>query len=278
MRGTPSLTVALTPGKRVAAAPAAIPYKPSLRLAAVWVVLVIALEAVSRSGVDTGFFMPAPSLVLISLGEMFSNGTLVRHLASTLARIAGGLFFGVSIGVSLGLAVGTSQKLRRIVDPVVAALHPIPRLAFFPLLIVVFGIGESSKIAAVSLGAFFPMFLNTVAGVRAMNPVHLELGRNYGANARQMFLHVLLPGAMPLMLTGLRLSANTAFHGTIGVEMVGSRTGIGSMLWLSWQTFRIDRLYAILIVIAIIGIGLAASIRWISNRTAPWLVEKPVNK
>ena len=270
-----SLPAALMPGGRASVVPNAVPYRWSLRFAMVWLVLLIALEALVRSGVDTGLFLPAPSLVLTSLGEMITSGNLPRNLASTLARIAGGLFFGVTTGVILGLLAGTSQRMRRIVDPVVAALHPIPRLAFFPLLIVVFGIGESSKIAAVSLGAFFPMFLNTVAGVRSMSPVHLDLGRNYGANRRQMFLHVLLPGAMPLMLTGLRLSANTAFHGTIGVEMVGSRTGIGALLWLSWQTFRIDNLYALLIVIAVIGIGLATLIRWITNRTAPWLVEKP---
>jgi ABC-type nitrate/sulfonate/bicarbonate transport system permease component len=246
-----------------------------MNLAAVWILLLIALEILVRSGAHTGLFLPAPSLVLTSLGQMIGDGTLAANLAFTMARIAGGLFFGVTIGVSLGLAAGTSRRLRRIVDPIVAALHPIPRLAFFPLLIVVFGLGESSKIAAVSLGAFFPMFLNTVAGVRAMNPVHLDLGRNYGADKRQVFRHVLLPGAMPLMLTGLRLSVNTAFHGTIGVEMVGSRTGIGAMLWLSWQTFRIDNLYAILIVIAAIGIGLVTLIRWVSNRAAPWLVEKP---
>ena len=246
-----------------------------MNFAAVWILLVIGLEILVRSGANTGLFLPAPSLVLTSLGQMIGDGTLAANLAFTLARIAGGLFFGVAIGVSLGLAVGTSRRLRRIVDPIVAALHPIPRLAFFPLLIVVFGLGESSKIAAVSLGAFFPMFLNTVAGVRAMNPVHLDLGLNYGADKRQVFRHVLLPGAMPLMLTGLRLSANTAFHGTIGVEMVGSRTGIGAMLWLSWQTFRIDNLYAILIVIAAIGIGLVTLIRWITSHAAPWLVEKP---
>jgi NitT/TauT family transport system permease protein len=240
-----------------------------------WLLPLIGLELLVRSGVDTGLFLPAPSVVLGSLWKLIRNGMMLENLAFTLVRIAGGLFFGGTTGVILGLVAGTSRRMRGIIDPLVAALHPIPRLAFFPLLIVVFGLGESSKIAAVSLGAFFPMFLNTVAGVRSMNPVHLDLGRNYGADARQMFVHVLLPGAMPMILTGLRLSANTAFHGTIGVEMVGSRTGIGAMLWLSWQTFRIDNLYAILIVIAMNGIGLAKLIRWICNRTAPWLVDKP---
>lgn len=270
-----SFPVTLPSTKRLSIAPAAVANRWTVRFVVVWVVLLIGLEILVRSGADLGLFLPAPSVVLKALGEMVSDGTLAINLAATFARIAGGLFFGVSIGVSMGLAVGTSERLRHIVDPIVAALHPIPRLAFFPLLIVVFGLGESSKIAAVSLGAFFPMFLNTVAGVRAMSPMHLDLGRNYGADRRQVFLHVLLPGAMPLMLTGLRLSANTAFHGTIGVEMVGARTGLGAMLWLSWQTFRIDNLYALLVVIAAIGIGLVTLIRWISIRTAPWLVEKP---
>lgn len=262
-------------GTGQATAPSAVPARWSLRFLAVWVVLLGVLEVLVRTGLHTGLFVPAPSTVAASLGQMIGNGVLAGHLMSTLSRIAVGLFFGASIGVTLGLAMGTSMRLRRIVDPVVAALHPIPKLAFFPLLIVVFGVGESSKLAAVSLGAFFPMLLNTVAGVRGMNPVHIELARNYGASRRQMFLHVLLPGSMPLMLTGLRLSSNVAFHSTIGVEMVGSRTGIGSMLWLSWQTFRIDQLYAILVVIAAIGIGLATLIRWITSRSAPWLVDKP---
>jgi len=204
---------------------------------------------------------------------MVGDGTLLTHLAFTCSRIAMGLAAGALLGLTLGLAMGTSSRVRHLIDPIVAALHPIPRLAFFPLLIVAFGVGEASKLAAVALGAFFPMLLNTVAGIRGLNPVHLELARNYGASRRQMFFHVLLPGSMPLVLTGLRLSTNVAFHGTIGVEMVGSRTGIGSLLWLSWQTFRIDQLYAILVVIAAVGIGLAAFIRWVTSRSAPWLIE-----
>jgi ABC-type nitrate/sulfonate/bicarbonate transport system permease component len=236
----------------------------------VWVILFGTLEFLVRTGMYTGLFMPAPSAVAASAARMIGNGTLAPHLIATLSRIVAGLLFGASVGVTLGLAMGTSRRLRRVVDPVVAALHPIPKLAFFPLLIVVFGVGEASKLAAVSLGAFFPMLLNTVAGVRGMNPVHIELANNFGASRWQMFMHVLLPGSMPLMLTGLRLSSNVAFHSTIGVEMVGSRSGIGAMLWLSWQTFRIDQLYAILVVIAAIGIGLATLIRWVTYRSAPW--------
>jgi NitT/TauT family transport system permease protein len=260
-------------GTGQATVPAALPVRWSVRFVFVWMAILAALEVLVRSGADTGFFLPAPSAVVVSLWKMIANGSLAANLSATISRILLGLLCGAGVGVVLGLAMGTSKRLRRVLDPLVAAIHPIPRLAFFPLLIVVLGVGETSKLAAVSLGAFFPMLLNTVAGVRGMNPVHLELARNYGADRRQMFLHVLLPGSMPLMLTGLRLSTNVAFHSTIGVEMVGSRTGIGAMLWLSWQTFRIDHLYAILVVIAAIGIGLASLIRWITQRSAPWMAD-----
>ncbi len=248
-----------------------------MRFLVVWLVLLVAWEVLVRSGAWTGLFTPAPSAIGAALAAMIAEGTLPTHVGYTFVRILTGLLVGATAGVTLGLAMGVSARLRRLVDPLVAAVHPIPRLAFFPLLIVVLGVGETSKLAAVSIGAFFPMLLNTVAGVHSMNPVHLELARNFGATRWQMFQRVLVPGSLPLMLTGLRLSSNVAFHGTIGVEMVGSQTGIGSLLWLSWQTFRIDHMYAILVVIATIGIGLAVCIRWVTVRAAPWLAERPAD-
>jgi len=256
------------------AVPAAPPIRWSVRYLAVWLVLVVAWELLVRFGVWRGLLLPAPTVIGGALVQMLADGTLEQHLLFTAVRILAGLFVGATIGAGLGLAMGVSRRLRRYVDPIVAALHPIPRLAFFPLLIAMLGVGETSKLAAVAIGAFFPMLLNTVAGVRGMNPVHLELARNFGATRRQLFRRVLLPGSLPLMLTGLRLSTNVAFHGTIGVEMVGSQTGLGSMLWLSWQTFRIDRLYAILVVIATVGIGLAWFLRWVTSRAAPWMAER----
>jgi len=249
------------------------PVRWSMRFLVVWLVLLAVWEVLIRAGIWSGLFSPAPSAIGAALAAMIAEGTLPAHVGYTFVRIASGLLVGATVGVTLGLAMGVSARLRRLVDPLVAAVHPIPRLAFFPLLIVVLGVGESSKLAAVAIGAFFPMLLNTVAGVHGMNPVHLELARNFGATRWQMFRRVLVPGSMPLMLTGLRLSSNVAFHGTIGVEMVGSQTGIGSLLWLSWQTFRIDHMYAILVVIAAIGLGLAAAIRWLTVRAAPWLVD-----
>lgn len=230
-------------------------------------------ELVHRIGGYTGLLFPAPSAIGVALHDSLVAGQLWLHLSATLLRIGAGLLVGGLAGLLLGLAMGSWRALRVVIDPIIAAVHPIPKLALFPLLIVLLGIGERSKIAAVSVGAFFPMVLNTMAGVRAISPVHLELAANYGASSWNKFLRVLLPGSLPMILTGLRLSANVAFHATIGVEMVGSRVGLGALLWLSWQTFRIEQLYATLTVIALVGVGLTFLIRRIARHSAPWLAE-----
>jgi ABC-type nitrate/sulfonate/bicarbonate transport system permease component len=236
-------------------------------------VLLAIWELVIRAGWYTGLFFPAPSAIARALGDSLANGQLWLHLSATLLRIAGGLAIGGLAGLLLGLAMGSWRGLRTVVDPIIAAIHPVPKLALFPLLIVLLGIGERSKIASVSVGAFFPMVLNTLAGVRSISPVHLDLARNYGASTWKLFSRVLLPGSLPMILTGLRLSANVAFHATIGVEMVGSRIGLGSLVWLSWQTFRIEQLYATVTVIALVGLGITMLLRGIARRSAPWLPE-----
>lgn len=170
--------------------------------------------------------------------------------------------------------MGWWPRLRAVLNPIIAGLHPIPKIALFPLFIVWLGVGEGSKVGAVSVGAFFPMLLNTMAGVRAINPAHLDIARNSGASTEQLFRRVLLPGSMPMVLTGLRVAANVAFLATIGIEMVAANTGLGSTLWLSWQLFRIDELYATLVVIAVVGICMTSLIRLIGTRTAPWLGER----
>lgn len=267
-----------SPAERTVVAPtamrAALPVRWTRSFMLVWLVVLGVWELLVQTGVLRGLFLPAPSAVARSLWGLASSGALWTHLGATLLRIGTGLVLGTSVGVTLGVVMGRSKAIRQAIDPIVAALHPIPKLAFFPLLIVLLGVGEQSKLAAVALGAFFPMLLNTVAGVRGINPVHLEIARNHGASARQLFLRVLLPGSLPLMLTGVRLSSNVAFHSTIGVEMVGSRTGIGSLLWLSWQTFRIDQLYAVLAVVAFIGIALSTAVRLLGSRLAPWQAER----
>jgi ABC-type nitrate/sulfonate/bicarbonate transport system permease component len=245
-----------------------------LRSATVLLTIGLLWEVGSHAGLISRTLAPPPSAILAELRAIALSGLLWTHLLATMARLGVGLMAGATIGVGLGLALGWSTPLRHAFDPVVAAIHPIPKIALFPLLIAALGIGESSKVTSVAIGAFFPALLNTIAGVRSINQVQIDLARNYGASKRAMFRRILLPGSLPMVMTGLRLSANVAFLSTIGIEMVAADTGLGSMLWLSWQVYRIERMYATLFVISIIGILIASLIRRASLRAVPWMPEE----
>lgn len=236
--------------------------------------LLVCWEWAVRLGAVSPLLAPAPTAILRDLGRLLSEGILLPHLAASLLRLGVGLVAGGAMGVALGLVMGWSPPVRRSLDPLVAAFHPVPKIALFPLLIVLLGIGEYSKIAAVAIGAFFPTLINTTLGVRSISSVQLDLARSYGAGTLAIFRRVLVPGSLPMILTGLRIAANVAFLSTIGVEMVAASTGLGSLLWLSWQLFMVEQLYATLVVVMVVGVVLSWMIRALARQTAPWLSER----
>ena len=118
------------------------------------------------------------------------------------------------------------------------------------------------------------MLLSTMAGVRQISPVHFDVARNYGASRRKLFTRVVIPGSVPMMLSGLRLAANIAFLSSIAVEMVSAKTGFGAEVWLAWQVLRLDALFAAIVVIAAVGVMVTTMLRWLSRRVAPWLTAR----
>ena len=241
----------------------------ALALIGVW-------EVLARTHLISGTFLPAPSVILRTLADGVLSGEMLRALRVTLLRVLGGLVLGGSAGLVLGLAMGSSRSIRLVADPVIAALHPVPKLALLPLFMMFFGLGESSKIIVVAAAAFFPMLLSAMAGVRQINQVHFDVARSYGASRRQMLTRVVLPGSLPMVLMGTRLAANVAFLSAIAVEMVSASTGLGAQLWFSWQVLRVDLLFATITVIALLGVGLSAVLRGLARRGAPWLDEREI--
>lgn len=233
-------------------------------------VVLLAWEALSRLGWISPMFFPAPSSVLVTIGHLFATGELATHAGVTIARVLIGFVIGAGSGLLVGLAMGLSPRVRAQLDPVVAGAHPIPKIAVLPLILVIFGIGEVSKIALAAFGAFFPMTLNTMAGVRQISPVHFEVARSYGASRRKLFTRVVLPGSLPLILTGARLALNVALMLTIAGELVAAEEGLGQMLWFGWQTLRIETVYAGLVVISAIGIGFHLALGWLAGLAMPW--------
>jgi ABC-type nitrate/sulfonate/bicarbonate transport system permease component len=233
-------------------------------------------EGAFRVGLIAGTFLPPPTAIAVTIGRTMVSGEMPRNVAVTLARVLAGLLLGGSAGLLAGLVIGASRRVRAVADPIVAALHPIPKLTLLPLFIVLLGIGEAPRLVVVSAAAFFPVLLNTMAGVRHINTVHFDAARSYGASRRQILRRVVLPGSIPMVMTGLRIATNVAFLSSIAVEMVSSNRGLGAELWLSWEVMRIELLYATLVVIAIIGVTINVVLRWLTRRLAPWLNEREI--
>ncbi len=237
----------------------------------------LAWEALARSGRISALFFPPPSRILADLWALAAGGKLWPHLRVSLERLGLGFSLGGLAGWLLGLGMGWSPRLRALVDPFVAALHPIPKIAIFPLLMMIFGLGETPKVIAIAIAAFFPMLINSMAGVRGLNPVYFEVARSYGAGRWLTFRRVALPGSLPLTLAGVRLALNMALVVGVAVELLSAKEGLGVLIWFAWQTLRIEDLYASLVVIGGLGLGLNLLLHALSRRLAPWHAAQEVD-
>ena len=229
-----------------------------------------------RTGGLSALFFPAPSTIVLTFARLVANGRLTSNVGATLSRLLLGSVLGGIPGMILGLLMGWSRRLRVVIDPFIAAGHPVPKIAILPLFMVIFGIGELSKVIMVAVAAFFPMLINTMAGVRQIRPIHFEVARNYGASLTKVFTRVVLPGSLPLILTGARLALNVALLLTIAVELVAAQKGLGRMIWFAWETLRVEELYASVAMAAILGISFNLFLQRMAMHLAPWQVEREI--
>ncbi len=227
-------------------------------------------EVAARAGWVSRLFFPPPSFIVQTLGRMAWSGQLWTDLGYTMGRLGAGLFLGAGSGLLLGWLMGASRPVRLALDPLVAALHPMPKLALFPIFLILLGIGEASKVALLALAAFFPMLINTLAGVRQIDCVYWELAANYGARRLAMLRRVILPGSLPMSMVGLRLAANNVLVVAIAVEMLSAQEGLGATIWMAWQTLHTEELYAMLAVIGAVGICLHFIVERVTRWLMPW--------
>jgi len=227
-----------------------------------------------RAGRISALFFPAPSTIASTFVRLLTSQVLPANVAATLSRVFVGLALGGIPGLILGLVMGWSKRLRAVIDPLIAALHPLPKIATLPLIMIIFGIGETSKVVVIAVASFFPMLINTTAGVRQIHPIYFEVAENYGARLVQVFTRVVVPGSLPLVLSGLRLALNTALLLAIAVELVAAQEGLGAMIWFAWETLRTEELYATLAVAAALGIGFNFVVQRMMTKLVPWQVER----
>ncbi len=234
------------------------------------VAFIIIWEIVARlNWIDVRFF-PGPSSIMGTFSKMISSGEIFLHLSISLQRIVLGFALGAIPALILGLAMGLFRWLRTILDPFVAFAYPIPKSSILPLIMLIFGLGEMTKIVTVALGVFFLVLINTIAGVRNINPIYLDAARNFGAGRVDTIIHVALPGALPLIFAGLKLGLGAGLILIAIAEMVGARNGLGYLIWESWQSFAVARLYVGLLVIGLLGYLTTIIMDELEKRLVPW--------
>jgi NitT/TauT family transport system permease protein len=234
------------------------------------IALLLLWEVLARIGIlDTRFF-PAPSQILSTLLTMMKSGELQDDTLISMTRLAVGFLVGGIPALIIGVVMGLNSTLRAMIDPLIAATYPIPKSSILPLALLVLGLGEASKIFMVAIGVFYPIAMNAMAGVREINRVYLDVGHNFKASRWDVFRTIALPGAMPMIMTGIKLGVGMGLVLIAIAEMVGAKSGLGYLIWNAWETFAVDQMYVGLFVIALIGFALTLILNELEKVFVPW--------
>jgi len=233
-------------------------------------VLLLAWEAAARTGAINTAFFPAPTTILTTAVTQAQTAMFWNDLAISLKRIGIGLAMGGIPGVLVGLAMGLFRPIRDAFNPLIAALFPIPKIALLPLLLLIFGMGETSKYVTIAINVFFLMSINTFAGVLAPPRIYFEVARNLRASRLKTYVSVALPGALPGIFTGLRICLGTALILLVAVEFSTADSGIGYRIWWAWTVFWVDTMYVGFLVIALLGYAFSTLVDALERWTIPW--------
>ncbi|TGQ34990.1 ABC transporter permease subunit [Mesorhizobium sp. M00.F.Ca.ET.216.01.1.1] len=219
-------------------------------------------------------FLPSPVAVwnkfVVVTRDGFVDATLIQHIAASLWRVFAALIAAVVVGVPVGLAIGISTVGRGIFDPLLEFMRPIPPLAYLPLVIIWFGIGEPSKILVIAIAMLAPVALSTASGVRGVSQERINAARSLGATRMQLVRHVMLPSALPSILTGLRIALGAGWSTLVAAELVAATRGLGFMIQSAAQFLVTDVVVMGILVIAVIAFVLEFIIRRIEHGLVPW--------
>jgi len=231
--------------------------------------------AITAFGLVAPLFLPPPQvvlqkLILIASPQGFMDATLWQHLGASVARMLVALFFAALIGIPVGIAMGLSPAIRGLLDPLIELYRPVPPLAYLPLMVIWFGIGETSKILLIYLAIFAPVTLSTLAGVKNAQQVRIRAAQALGASRWQLLRYVILPGALPEILTGLRIGLGVGWSTLVAAELIAATRGLGFMVQSAGEFLATDVVLAGIAVIALIAFGLELGLRALQRRLTPW--------
>ena len=214
--------------------------------------------------------LPPPSVVLVDAWGLLLSGALLAHIGRSLLRVLGGFGAAALVGIPVGLGIGLWALFADAVDPVVEFLRPIPPPAWIPLGILWFGIGDAQNIFILFLGAFFPIVLTTIAGVRGVDRTLVWGALTLGGSHRQIVREIVIPGALPLILTGLRIGLGVGWMALVAAELMAARSGLGFLIQSARYAFVTERVLVGMVVIGLLGLAMDGGMRALQRRLLRW--------
>ncbi|WP_321993390.1 ABC transporter permease [Clostridium butyricum] len=232
--------------------------------------ILIVWKIAALSGYIKPYTMPTPEKVIETTGEILRNGQLMSNILASVCRVLEGFVIALILALILGIGIGLSKKLEIFTEITFQILKPIPPIAWIPLAIIWFGIGESSKIFIIVLGAFFPILLNVIDGIKNIDPKYLELEKVYEVKKIKFIKGVILPGALPYIMTGIRVGLGNAWVCVVAAEMIAATKGVGYMLTDGRNLSRPDLVILGMLIIGIIGKIMDDILKKISKKIIKW--------
>jgi len=232
-------------------------------------VILAMVEVAVRTGVVPDHLLPAPSTILQTLWQL-GPGHLARHIAASLARVLAGFGIGAALALLIGAAMGLSDRLDALLEPSFQALRSIPSLAWVPVLLLWMGIDEAPKITLIAIGAFFPIHLSVVSGIRDVDRRLLELGAIHSLTRAALFRRILFPAALPQIFTGLRTGLSLAWMFMVAAELIAATRGLGYLLSEGRETGRPDIVFGAILLLALLGKLTDGAMKHIEGRLLAW--------
>lgn len=227
-------------------------------------------EVAPRLGLVNAMFIPPFSTVVLRAIQMFASMEMIYHLVASLGRALLGFALSLLVGFPLGILLGINKKVRTYIDPLLTVLGQTSPLALFPMFIILFGIGETSKVGIIFWGGVWPILLNTISGVAHVDGSLIKAARTMGASKLTVLTKVIIPAAMPEVFPGIRISASNSILMLVAAEMLGAKNGLGYLIFHAKQSFDMPEMYAAIIVIAITGVVFSRLLSWWDRRVLFW--------
>jgi ABC-type nitrate/sulfonate/bicarbonate transport system permease component len=235
--------------------------------------LIVLWQLLLMAGIGDRRFIPAPSDIALRYWEMLRSGELESNALVTLWRVFAGFFIGSVPAIAIGLLMAMFRPVRIFFDPLIATLFPIPKIALMPLLLLAFGFGNASKIALVVIAVFFPVVINTYVGAANIERIYWDVAKNYGASQSVIFRRIVFFGALPMIFAGLRIALSVSFIVLVAAEFVATKTGIGYLIWNSWELLQVDVMFVGIVTVGLLGLIATVILQEIERKVIPWKTE-----